>query len=156
MAYQQIKDVIAHIRNCHRLLRDGLEQSRVRTDDAATARLMEGLRQDEHQLQLALTRIGADDNPSVLETWLQYPPNELLTTALQHVRFDKDMPIDQIVARKQEFDQVMLQTYQQLQSASSAPQFQEFFQHLIDYTETRIKNQSWAVRDSELSGDSRS
>lgn len=155
MAYQQIKDVIAHIRNCHRMLRDWLEQSRTRTDNAAVARLIEALRQDEHYLQLALTRIGAKDNPSVLETWLQYPPDELLATALQQVRFDKNIPIDEVVVQKQKFDRVMLQAYRQLQLASSAPRFQEFFQHLIDYTETRIKNQSWAVRDPELTGDNR-
>lgn len=61
------------------------------------------------------------------------------------------MPIDKVLERKQEFDQEMLNAFRQLLSTSAASRVQELFQNLIEYTESRIQNQSRATRDAELS-----
>lgn len=153
MPYQQVKDVISQIRDCHRCLREWLEQSRTDADNAAVAEMMKSLRQEEHQLQIALTRIGADGDQGVLETWLQYPPDESLKQALESARFDEGMPVSEILGRKQEFDRAMLEAFQQMLTVSSASRVTELFEQLIEYSVSRIQNQSWAVRDPELSGD---
>lgn len=155
MPFRQVRDVIRQLRDCHRSLREWLEQSRIRINNAAVAQMTQSLREDEHQLQLALSRIGADSDPAILDTWLQFSPDESLKQALNDVRFDCDMTIDDIVNRKQNFDRAMLNAYRQMQTVSAAPRVQALFDQLIEYSESRIQKQSWAIRDPELSGDYR-
>lgn len=153
MSYQQVKDIISQIRDCHRCLREWLEQSRMDADNPAVSEMMKSLRQEEHQLQIALTRIGANGDQGVLDTWLQYTPDEELKQALESARFDEGMPISEVLVRKQEFDRAMLEAFRQMVTVSSAPRVRELFEQLVEYSESRIQNQSWAVRDPELSGD---
>jgi len=149
MNFCQVKDVVQYIRNCHRLLRDWLEAPRTRTNDAAKAKLLEGLRKDEQALQVALSRINGDKNASALNTYVQYAPYESLAETLKNIRIDPDMPIDEVVGRKQEFDEALIELLQQLKTSSSAPRVQELFETLLEYTESQVQNQSWAVRDPD-------
>ncbi|MBI1312297.1 hypothetical protein GC176_13490 [bacterium] len=149
MTFQQVKDIIALIRNGHQHMHECLELPRTGTSDGATSQLMQALCQDERELQIILTRIGADEDAAVLNTWLQYAPTDELTGALNGLWFDADLPIDEVVARKQRFDVAILQLYGQLESSCSVPRVQELFRTLREYTESRMQNQSWAVRDPQ-------
>ncbi len=149
MTFRQVKDIITLVRNCHRQLREWLELPRTRTRDDATARLMEMLRRDENALQIAMTQMGSDEDQAVLNTWLQYAPSEEVTDTLKLIRFDANLPIDEVLARKQRLDDALLRLYGQLASSCSAPRVQELFRRLHEYTESRVHSQSWAVRDPQ-------
>src|SRR5690606_41115132 len=60
MTYQQVRDVVKLLRQSHQQLRDALEQPRSRSADSRTRLMLEGLRSEEQQLQIALARYDAE------------------------------------------------------------------------------------------------
>jgi hypothetical protein len=146
MNYQQVRDVVGVIRKAHQQLRDALEEPRCRSNDDRAQKLLAALRQGEQQLQMALARFGANGNDGLLDTWLQYVPEEDLHRVLSHIEFTPRMSADDIVVRKLEFDQALIAFLRQLRDQTSIPRVEEFFGVLVQYAESQAADEAWSIR----------
>lgn len=150
MTYQQVRDVVETIRGAHQQMRDALEAPRTRTQDRRTETLLAALRQEEQQLQLALARFGTDGSSGILDTWLQYVPDEELRQELDDVDFSPEMTAEDIVGRKLQFDQALIALLGQLTEETAVPRVQELFQALLDHARSQASDEAWGIRDADL------
>lgn len=145
--FQQVRDVVSHIQAAHKQLRDALEQPRPDARDPRTRVMLEVLGREEQQLQVALAKYLADGSQALLDTWLQYVPDEDLLTTLHSIRFTRDMSPDEAVARKLEFDEALMALLRQLADETAVPQVREFFSSLLSELETVAAHESWSLRE---------
>lgn len=147
MTYQQIRDVVKRMRTAHQQLREALERPRTRVGDARARMMLEALRQEEQELQLALGLFGARGEESLLNTWLQYVPDDDVVEALNQIEFTSDMSADEVVSRKLEFDQTLMDLLRQLSGQTAVPRVEEFFTTLLENAQSRTSQQAWSVRE---------
>ena len=147
MNYQQVRDVVKLLRHSHQQLRDALEEPRSRSADTWTQQMLEALRQEEQELQLVLARYGAEGEESVLNTWLQYVSDDALRSVQTAIEFAPEMTAEDVVVRKLEYDQTLLDLLHHLCEETSVPRVQEFFCSLRDNVESRTARQVWSVRE---------
>jgi len=153
MSYQQVKDVIQQIRQAHQLLRDILEQPRHRAKDSRTRKLLEALREEEQQLQIILAKYQKQADQSLLNSWLQFTPDEELCRTISSIGFSSDMTVDEVVEHKFEFDQALIRLLRQFAESVSAPRVHEFFADLAEYHESTSTRQGWKVREFQGNSD---
>jgi hypothetical protein len=146
--YQQVRDVVTRIRSAHQSLRDELERPRPRARDANSRLMLEELRRSEQQLQIELARqLAAAGTDSLLDTWLQFIPDEDVLHTLDSIEFTPEMTVVEIVDRKLEFDQALMALLRQLAEETAVPRVQEFFRSLLGELERRVSRESWSVID---------
>lgn len=153
MTYQQVRDVVKLLRQSHQQLRDALEEPRARSGDSRTRLMLEALRREEQELQIALARYDAEGQESLLNTWLQYVPDEELRQVQEAIEFTPDMGAEDVVLHKLAYDQALLELLRQLCDETSVPRVQEFFCGLRDNVESRIAAEVWSVREFQNGGD---
>lgn len=151
MTYQQVRDVVARIRTTHQQLRDALEGTEAETSDPRAQLMEKWLSQEEEQLQLTLAQYGVEGEKELLDTWLQYVPDEEVLDKLKSLEFRPNLPAEDLVARKMEFDQAMMAFLKQLADETSVPRVEEFFRTLLENAESRAASQAWSMR--EFQGD---
>lgn len=147
MTYQQVRDIVKRLRESHQQLRIALERPRSRTDDARTRLMLEELRREELDLQIILTRYEEESSEALLDTWLQYVPDQEVIDALNTMKFSPEMSADEVVAQKVKFDEAMLDLLKQLREQTAAPRIQSFFNTLFEYLKSRVSQSVWAIRE---------
>lgn len=155
MTYQQVRDVVKLLRQSHQKLRDAIEKPRSRSEDSRTRLMLEALRREEQQLQIALAKYEDDTQgrESLLDTWLQFVPDEELRQVQETIEFSPDMSAEDVVLRKLAYDQALLGLLRQLCEETSVPRVQEFFCALRDNVESRIAGEVWSVREFQDGGE---
>jgi len=149
MTYEQVRDILERIRSFHRRLRDALEEARSTSKDERTQFLLEEIRRDEQAMNLALAKYQRHGVVNVLDTWIQYVPDEDARRLLRETNFNSDMNPDEMFARKSRIDQALAELYQRLAEQSSATQVVELFEGLARYTAQRLMDEGWNVLDSD-------
>ena len=147
MTYQQVRDVIERICYAQRRLRLSLEQPDAWITDERTRLIFHTLEEEEQSLQEALARFGAEGEPKVLDTWIQFVADEQLDNSLDSIEFDPGMSADEVVAEKQKFDQALAELLEQLKNSVTLPRVEELFSSLLQHVETRSSQQAWQIRE---------
>ncbi|MBX3437924.1 MAG: hypothetical protein KF861_10570 [Planctomycetaceae bacterium] len=143
MTYRQIKDIVAWMQQVHRQLQFRLDEPIV--TDSRTQSILLALRREERELQVILARYHAQGEGAILETWLQYVPDDDVCATLAAVEFSSEMSPDEIVVRKLKIDQALATLLGQLAEETSVPRIQEFFRNLREHVESRMARQAWRV-----------
>ncbi|MCA9025291.1 MAG: hypothetical protein KDA86_08775 [Planctomycetaceae bacterium] len=150
MAYQQVRGVVDEIRRAHQQIGRALELSQhesFRIDQEARIILNE-FRRAQRELELILSRYGAEGEDALLDTWLQYVPDAEVHKAVASFEVTLLMSLDDVVRKKLEFDQALIALLKQLAGGTSAPRVQEFFQTLLEYTQAETSQQVWSMREA--------
>jgi hypothetical protein len=150
MTYEQVRDILSRIRSFHRRLRDELEQVRPTSKDRRTQFLLEALRRDEQAMNIALAKYQRHGGVNVLDTWIQYVPDEETQRLLTENHFSSDMDPEEMLARKAGIDQALADLYRSLSEQTSATQVGELFAGLAQQTLQRLTQESWKVLDDDL------
>lgn len=153
MTYQQVRDIVARIRRCHQQLRDALDTPGNRAKDSRTQLILDSLRREEQELQLLLGRYGAQGEESLLNTWLQYVPDDDLAQIVASIEFGPELTAEEVVIRKLEFDNALIDLLETLSEETSAPRIREFFRSLVENAESRRSRQVWRIREYQGNGD---
>lgn len=150
MTYEQVRDVLDRIRSFHRRLRDELEQVRRAATDERSQFLLNALRRDEQAMNVALADYERHGGANVLDTWIQYVPDEETERLLQTTHFTPEMgPVD-MLNRKVRIDQALAGLYQSLAEQTSATRAGELFAGLAEQTLQRLSRESWKILDDDL------
>lgn len=151
MAYYQVKEILQRVRNYHRQLRNALENARCETEDDQAEVVLRWAREDEQQANRALADYSSEGGKdhTVLETWLQYVPDEQVQEKLANIHFTPEMSAEEIVARVLEFDEALTNFYQQLADQVTAPRVKEFFDSQVDWLQRRKEQGAWTVLEMQ-------
>ena len=152
MTYQQVRDVVARIRRCHQRLRDALDTPGNRARDHRTQEMLDALRREEQELQLLLGRYGAQGEESLLDTWLQYVPDDDVSQIASSIEFGPELTPEDVVIRKLEFDNALIDLLETLAEETSAPRVREFFRTMVENARSRRSRRVWSIREFQADG----
>ncbi len=147
MTYQKVGEIITRIREAHEKLRNALQEAEVGSTEGVRQDFLTALAAEESNLESELARHqDATAGSNILETWLQYVPDEEMQAVLKHSKFKPDMSVEETVAQKTLFDQALFELYASL-ARQSSNRVQELFESLRDQTESQIVANNWNIRD---------
>ncbi|MAT14582.1 MAG: hypothetical protein CMJ46_04850 [Planctomyces sp.] len=153
MAYETVRNIVELIRDKHRQMRDALEAPRARAKSPKVAVTLEYLQKDEQELQLMLGNAQSTGEKEVLDTWLQYIPDEELQATVAQTEFTPDMSVEDIIEEKMKFDQAMIEFLDHNIRETSIPRVEEFFKSLRDHVQSRAAQHAWATREEQAGSD---
>ncbi|WP_417395345.1 hypothetical protein [Gimesia chilikensis] len=150
MAYRKVEDILGLVESFHKRMRQALERVEVESRSESVEWLSKELRVHELHWQAALNGYGKRVAEGVLDTWLQYIPDEDVREQLDSIRVQRDMTLDELNDMNIRFRQALIQLYESLANASSAPRVKELFEQLLEYEKSVIADQSQKSRESDL------
>ncbi len=97
MPSKQIRDILEHVREFHRSLHDFYEECSEETEDERVKALLDYIGRHEGNFNEALARYEETAARGVLDTWLQFAPDETLNQALKKVEFTPGVSPDEVI-----------------------------------------------------------
>jgi rubrerythrin len=138
MSYKQVHEVLERVKLFYQQLSDYYEDlSDDLPEDDQVHRLLEYMGRHEKAFNRTLAKYERDAAEGVLNTWLQYAPDERTWRALQHAEIRPDMSLDEVMEQALDVDQDLRDMYRQLADESSVPRVQELFQSLLEMQESK-------------------
>lgn len=135
MPSKQIRDVLATVRQFHHQLREYYENL---TEDAHDERgkfLLDYLGRREKRMDRTLASYRNDIDRGTLDTWVQFASVEVFRSALLENPITPDMPVDEVVQRALQFDQMLIDLFRDMAEATSAAHVRELFTDLLQMEE---------------------
>ena len=132
MHYQTVKDVVDHSRQLHQDI-SGLyaklseDQTQVRV-----GMLLEYLKRHEDNLEQSLDQFESDKSQKVLDSWLQYTPDQDVSDVLVGLTISDHMSTDQVVDMALKLDDFFIELYQEIIDHSASSSVKVVFQNLLD------------------------
>lgn len=148
MAYRQISDILAQTREFHERIRGELDRNISIAEDVRTRKILQVVRGEQDAMVDVLNDYRENGDPLILETWIQYIPDEETQEILSESSFTAGMAPDDIIALKVRIDESLSEMYRRVGEQSSAPRVEEFFERLATQIDQRLKDLSWHVRES--------
>lgn len=132
MHYQTVKDVVDHSRQLHQDI-SGLYAKL--SEDQAQVRvgmLLEYLKRHEDNLEQSLDQFESDKSQKVLDSWLQYTPEQDVSDVLVGLTISDHMSTDQVVDMAFKLDDFFIELYQEIIDHSASSSVKVVFQNLLD------------------------
>lgn len=129
----------------HAELRGHLEAAGYTAQDGRVRALLELAGRHEKLMELNLARYEGQGEKGVLETWLQFTPEESLRETFENTRLDPEMSMEDVVQCVIEWDQTLLDLYRQFAGATAAGRVQELFASLAEMEEAKQESLSWSL-----------
>ena len=149
MAYQQVREILQSVRQFHRRLRLAAENEYGDNNDPRSQFLLKSLSRSEQEMGHALKEYENEGNRAVLETWIQYiPDDDLQATILGENPPPGASPLE-ILEWRREIDVALGEIYRQLARQVSAPRAAELFESLAGLPEQRLADHVWQGRDEK-------
>jgi hypothetical protein len=146
MTFQQVHDIFNRVRDYHRQFRDAAAHVQRESGNASVEWIANGIREHEQNWQIALAMDSSNDEVQILETWIQYVPDESLVQELEAIVVTKEMTINDVAELAIRFHSTLLNLYTALSNQVSAPRAQELFTRLAELEKTVVAKQAWAAR----------
>lgn len=150
MPFRKVEDILKLVESFHKSMRYALEQVEEESHSESVAWLSQQLRAHELHWQAALSGYEKRVVEGVLDTWLQYIPDEEVREELHAINVRRDMSLDELTDVNVRFRQALIRLYESLASGSSAPRVQELFEQLLEYEKAVVAEQSQMTRESDL------
>ena len=132
MHYQTVKDVVDHSRQLHQDI-SGL-YAKLSQDQAQerVGMLLDYLKRHEGNLERSLNQFETDKSQKVLDSWLQYSPDQDVSDVLAQVTISDHMTTDQVVSMALKLDDYFIDLYQEMIDHTSSSSVKAVFQNLLD------------------------
>ncbi|MFG0335930.1 MAG: hypothetical protein ACF8TS_21440 [Maioricimonas sp. JB049] len=147
MAYHQVRDILEQVRQFHRDFRNALLESESQQHAMDVEALIELARDEERADEACLARYGSDAGANILDTWIQYVPDEGVLRAIREAEVSPGMELNEIIQKKIEFDDALVQLYARLAEQVSGQRLQEALRSLHDLTVRRREQDAWKLVD---------
>jgi hypothetical protein len=131
VAYQTIRDLVAHVHSVHRSLRHAVRDAQSRIDDERSKLLLAVIDEHEAAIEHAVKTVEDRGQDAVLDTWLQFEPNAETERAIARSEPSSSMSSDAIVSHVLETENALMKLYELLRGSSGSPRVQEFFASLV-------------------------
>lgn len=134
MAYQRVRDVLDHVTDLHERLRGLAVRATDGTSDERSVILGEFIEEHEGRVRKAIAKAAPASDDLVLDTWLQFAPNEQVEKEIEALRREVDSHPDMdphvLVSRLVQVQSSIVRLYEILEAESNAPRVREFFASL--------------------------
>lgn len=152
MSYQQIADIIDQLCASLDQIEESIEATLQGNSDSHSCSILVSILAEQQRIRTGLGAYRREGDPGVLQSWMQFVPNEQLKHLAHDIEFSSDMPADEIAARKMTFDKELIEFYEHLSNYANNDRVVNFFSELRLEAETRAANQCWLVREFQPDG----
>lgn len=139
MAYQTVRELLAHVRSVHRRLRAMIQDARPHMDGERSQLLLVVVDEHEGALERAVESVEKRGLGSVLDTWLQFQPDAEIDRALSLAVSDLPLSTGDIVALVLETENSLSRLYQLLEGSTGSRRVQAFFGSLSDVEDSAVR-----------------
>ncbi|MEX0704276.1 MAG: hypothetical protein WD069_19405 [Planctomycetales bacterium] len=147
MSYRQVGDILQEIEAVHRALAVFYQDWAAHAEDERAQAVLAHVRRHEDFFKEALARYEPQAAQGILDTWIQYTPEEALNDALKEVELSADISVDDVAEVVLRVDQALLEAYRQLSESTAAPRVRELFTTLMELEEIKNRADAWGTRD---------
>lgn len=149
MTYQQVSDILKAIQKHHQRFREALMEIEDRAGFEDTESVARALKHHEQNWQKALAEYGEEGEQAVLNTWIQYAPDQGVHDMLSDIVITPEMTIGDVRQLFIRFHNSLVELYSTLKDEVAAPRAKEFFTRLLEQEETLTAEQAWAGRSTQ-------
>lgn len=146
MTYQRVGDILNVIRSYHQRFRKALEAIEHSAGLELTESLAKQLQAHEFHWQIALKEYGEAGEEAVLQSYIQYVPDDGVKEALQNIEPTPEMSVDDVRQLVIQFHSALADLYGTLKDEVSAPRVKEFFTRLHGLEQSLTTEQAWSGR----------
>jgi rubrerythrin len=126
-------------------LEDVYERLEDESQDERARLLLDYLREHEENFKNVLRRYSQEEHSGVLDTWIQYDPEEDLRRALEESEMRPGMSLDELLAQAQRFNQAVISFYREALAQTNAPRVRELFESLLAMEEGKAAKYAWSA-----------
>ncbi len=131
MPVETTRDVIDQARAFHRQLRDVYSQLQEKAHKERIKLLLEYMSAHEVQLEENLEAFEEVANKQVLDSWFQYPPEQIHQVTVDGIKNIDDLTIDDIINLALKFDDMLLNFYQESADKAELRSAKDVFNNLV-------------------------
>lgn len=131
MAYQQVRDILAHVRATQEHVLRYCEAHRHAADDDMIRGMLERVERHNNAMEACLAEYESGAAAAVLDTWIQYPGLERLDRTVGELATAGDEPAADVLERVLAAERMLLDVYQNVADQAHGRGVQEFFQNLL-------------------------
>lgn len=146
MTYQQVRDILKMIGDFHQRFHAALADAEVATEFELTESLAQQLQDHEIRWQTALRDSGSKDQPNILNSYIQYVPDDAVQHALNSIQITPDMTTSDLRQLVIQFHSALTELYATLKDEVAAPRVKEFFTRLHELEASVTTGHAWAGR----------
>lgn len=144
--FEQVKDVLDYGIELHGELTKLYGKLADRSEQARAKLLLDYLGRHERGRAEALQRFEADPRAGCLDVWLQYAPSPEVERRLADCAIRPDMSVDEVMRVALDFDDALIDIYQEAAREAEDTQARALFENLIAMEE---KEKQRFIRDAE-------
>ena len=145
MTYQQVREILKHIRRVHEEAAAHCAETGD-TDDERLRLLAEFMRSGEERLSNQIATIEEGAQADILETWVQFVPTGGVEKALQALRASDSEDGGATVANCLALQKQIAASFRHLAEILPSPEAQDTLRHLADMEERAIHE--WGLADT--------
>lgn len=147
MPYEQVHNILKRAQQFHHKLAEFYQKLDEATDKekARVKILLQYLQKHEEKLEHKLSTFGSDASKNILDTWVQFPPEERPEKIFDPSRVSKDMSVNDIVVLTLEFDNALLRFYKRARDVATTDEIADVFNDLFIEGERERNNLVQAV-----------
>lgn len=147
MSYRQISDILNTVSEFHEQLTQEIRRHSACNSDPRLDLLTDYVKHQRDAIARVVRREREDSSNGVLQTWLQYTPEEEIRAALKKLELREGEPVEALVTRVVQADQALRDLYKILSEQTSAERVREFFKSLRDASLSFARQRSWGLRE---------
>lgn len=149
MSYQRVCDILSRVHTFHEELRAYYEGLAADSRDERFELLLQEMKGQENNFARCLERYTPEATQGILETWLQFVPDDSVRAALAENDLEPDMSPNEVVRRALEVNRELKELHRQLADQTSAPRVQELFRDLLVLEDGKDARVSWSMSEFE-------
>lgn len=142
MPYEQVQNILDLARSFHRKLADFYQELDEATEEEKERMklVLQYLQDHERTLDRKLSQFQTDAPKNILDTWVQFPPENRIDRIFDPKQIKSDMSVNDIVALTLDFDNALLQFYKKAQDVAATDAISEIFEDLYKEGKTERQN----------------
>lgn len=148
MPARQVSEILDAVRGVHRQLADRYRELDQAASDERIKLLLEDMERRERQFDRCLARYGSEERPGVMNTWLQFVPEEVLKIDRLSERLTEPRSLSQLVEETLELNSSLSEAYLALAKQAPTPDIEELFTDLANLEESNDSHYVEALLDA--------
>lgn len=137
--YGQVKDVLKAAIDFHRDLERFYHRLAEKADRQRVQMLLDYMSRHEKDFELVLAEMGSESHDKLLETWIQYAPDDRALEVPRAEALRDEMTVDNVVKVALRLDEKLATFYGQAAALAKTPEVKRLFSNLAEQQEDKRK-----------------
>ncbi|MBD3224807.1 MAG: hypothetical protein GF313_08765 [Caldithrix sp.] len=131
MPFQQLKEILDHIKTMNEELKEIYLQMKQQTDEGHTQLLLDYANQQKSNFEKNISDLNSVESSKVFESWFQYTPEDELKRILQEIRASNVSSVDDVAGLTIKYTDALIDFYKKLKEKTHSEDVTETIDQMI-------------------------